>query len=99
MAVRTCRMLKNDPDYNGRACFNCGQPAHYWSQDGLKGGRARGDIVFHCQACRKDGRRMAGSVDARINLRGRQETIRREERSGRGRGIGILGGLAGLFRG
>ena len=93
MAVRTCRMLRNDPDYNRRKCQICGQPAHYWSQDGLKGGKARGDTVFHCQACRDAGRRAAASVDARINLRGRQEMIRRQEPRG------FLAGLTGLFKG
>ena len=96
MAVRTCRMLSNDPDYNRRTCCNCGQPAHYWSQDGLRGGRARGDTIYHCQACRKEGRRLAGSIDARINLRGRQEMIRRTDPKDTG---SFLAGLRGLFKG
>lgn len=80
MAVRTCRMLANDRDLGKQRCPFCGNDAHYWSQDTLPGGKARGDVVFHCQAHRKAARRVAGSVDARINLRGRQEAIRSSSR-------------------
>lgn len=82
-------------DFEKQACAICGKPAHYWSQDGFKDGRARGEVVFHCQGCRKDGRRVAGSIDARINFRGRQEMVR----SGMRAGDPFWDGLKRLFKG
>lgn len=90
MSVKTCRMLPDDRSYGKHKCAICARPAHYWSQDGLKNGVARGEVVFHCQAHYHEARRMAAGLNARINLRGNQAKIRGQ------RGGGIL---SRLFRG
>jgi hypothetical protein len=73
--VKTHRLERSSGQY---CCHICNQKASYWSQDEVKGGLARGAVVYHCQAHRDAARAVAADLSARINLRAEKQRVRRE---------------------